>query len=234
MLAPVHVTVFVKLEGVKSFAATVPVTPTRFTSIVVFCAIFLPVILKVDVPPSFTDVAVCNVKFVYVGVVSTLLSTMVTLTSSAPLSRDSVNVSSPSPSVTSSLVSTVKLAALLLTVKLPVREAPSMSALDTPVIVYATPTPSCTSVVVRLTVKLLPSFTDDALALTVYVGSRLVSLIVTVMLSSPLSSARLNVSKFSVVASAVTLNVTVSVVPVTKLPVRLAPFISALETPVIV
>ena len=65
-------------------------------------------------------------------------------------------------------------------------------------------------------------------------GSRLVSLIVTLISSAPLSNVSVNVSVVSVEASAVTLKVIASVVPVTKFPVRLAPPMSALVTPVMV
>ena len=54
------------------------------------------------------------------------------------------------------------------------------------------------------------------------------------MSSAPLSYVSVNVSVDSVEASAVTLKVIASVVPVTKFPVRLAPPISVLATPVIV
>jgi hypothetical protein len=61
-----------------------------------------------------------------------------------------------------------------------------------------------------------------------------VSLIGTVIVSSPLSNVNVIVSVPSVVASAATINDMLSVVPVTKFPVRLAAFKSALDTPVIV
>ena len=60
------------------------------------------------------------------------------------------------------------------------------------------------------------------------------SLIGTVIVSSALSRVNTIFSVPSVVASAATINDTLSVVPVRKFPVRLAPFKSALDTPVIV
>ena len=60
------------------------------------------------------------------------------------------------------------------------------------------------------------------------------SLIGTVIVSSALSRVNTIFSVLSVLASAVVINVILSVVPVTKFPVRLAAFKSALDTPVIV
>ena len=82
-----------------------------------------------------TDVAVCKVNAVYSCVVSTELSTIVTATLSAPLSSARLNVSWPSAILASAVTFTNNVAVLLLTVNEPVREAPSISALDTPVIV---------------------------------------------------------------------------------------------------
>ena len=59
---------------------------------------------------------------------------------------------------------------MLLTVNVPVREAPSISALDTPVIVYGTFVPSATFVVSNVIEKLCPSFTLVALDVKEYVG----------------------------------------------------------------
>ena len=109
-----------------------------------------------------------------------------------------------------------------------------MSAELTPLMVYPTSVPFETSVVTRLTLKVSPSFTELELAVIEYVGFKLVSLIGMVIASSPLSKENTRFSAPSVVASEEIIMSTLSVVPVTKLPVKLAPFISALFTPEIV
>src|SRR6056300_1483227 len=72
-----------------------------------------------------------------------------------------VNTNVSVPSVVASAVTlNVAVAVLLFTVKLPVKLAPPMSALNTPVIVYGTVVPSVTFVVVNVIVNELPSLTD--------------------------------------------------------------------------
>ena len=111
-----------------------------------------------------------------------------------------------------------------------------MSALDTPEIVYGNTVPEATFPVVNVTTNVTPSSGVVELTPKKYVGSgKLVSAIVILIVASSLSSANTNVSTPSSNNwSAVTCRVTVVFAPTIKVPVKLAPLISALLTPVIV
>jgi hypothetical protein len=64
----------------------------------------------------------------------------------------------------------VTLAVPLLIVKSPVKLAPPISAVDTPVIIYGIIIPSATRVVVKVKVTEPPSFIDDTELVNSYVG----------------------------------------------------------------
>lgn len=108
------------------------------------------------------------------------MSAMVTelLTAGDMLSNVMVMVSVPSV-VRSAAMLNVAVAKLELTVKLPVNEAPLMSAVLMPVMVYGTNVPLATLVVVKVNVTDPPSFTLAADLDKEYVGVRLVSVTVT-------------------------------------------------------
>ena len=110
-----------------------------------------------------------------------------------------------------------------------------MSALLIPVIVYGTVVASAKLAVFSVTVSVLPSLTLAALPDNAYVGVILVSLIATVILSLTPFRVIVNVSAPSVSASLAKVNIADAVFDaIVKLPVKLAPLISAVVTPVIV
>ena len=141
------------------------------------------------------------------------------------------NVSAPSV-VASSVGVTANDPVLLVIVKLPLDVAKS----DALVTVQYNVVASATLVVVTLNVRATPSFTLLVVGATEYVGGVvLVSLIVTFCVVLNASNDSVNVSAPSVVASAVVVNVIFAVLLcTTNTPVKLAPLISALSTPVIV
>ena len=156
---------------------------------------------------------------------------IITSISSSPLSN--VKVRDSLPSVKASSVTLRVIESVVPTIKLPVNDAPLISSDEIPVIVYGTFTPLTTFSVTNWITILSPSLTvvgPDKLK----IGSLDVSTIITSMSSSPLSNVKVRDSLPSVKASSVTLRVTESVVPTTKLPVNGAPLISSDDTPVIV
>ena len=142
-----------------------------------------------------------------------------------------VNVSTPSV-VASSVGVTANDPALLVILKLPLDVLKS----DALVTVQYNVVASVTLVVVTLNVRATPSFTLLAVGATEYVGGvTLVSLIVTLCVVLSASNDSINVSAPSVDASAVVVYVILAVLLcTTNTPVKLAPLISALSTPVIV
>ena len=140
------------------------------------------------------------------------------------------------PSVSASAVTvTANEADPLDTVKLPVKLAPPMSALLTPVIVYGTKVPLLTLVVVNVIVNDPPSFTEAVLALNAYEIPRLVSMREILVLTVGVTPNKETVSTSlpSVAASDVTVTDSVAALLETiKLPLKLAPPMSAEVIPV--
>ena len=97
------------------------------------------------------------------------VSLIVTAILASPLSRARAKVSVPS--VLESAVTLNVNESVVPTTKLPVVDAPPMSALATPVIVNATDVPASTFSVVSVIVKLCPSLTAAALLAREKVGS---------------------------------------------------------------
>ena len=171
------------------------------------------VVVNVNVvdSPSFNDDELTPNAKLAAGVI--LVSLIVTLSVlDCQLSRTIAIVSAPSVSASSVIVNG-SVAVFEVIVKLPVRLASLISALVTPLIVYGTLIASLTPVVTSVIVTVPPSLTLSALLDSEYVaaGVKLVSLIVTVCVASPLLSASCNISVPSVPTSGAILIFSVAV-----------------------
>ena len=171
-------------------------------------ATFPVVNVTTNVTPSSGVAELTPKKYVGSG---KLVSAIVTLVVASPLSSANVNVSVPSSNVVSAdACIVIELAPP--TMKFPVKLAPPISVLLTPVIVYGTIVLATRFVVASVIVNVLPSFTLVSDVDNKYVGAGwLVSEIITLELAPPLSSAITNVSVPSVVTSEDTTNVITSV-----------------------
>ena len=172
---PTIVNIPVKLT--KSISSTD--TPVIVYPTVVSSAIWLVLRVNVIVSPS-SAVSTSAARLVYVGTTGVVLvSIIVTSTLSPPLLSASVIVSVPSVDKSSANVKLI-LEVLFTTIKLPdiLPEVKSLAVIPVPVIVYWIGVPFGIFVVVRSTLNVAPSLTVVGEAISEYVGSRDVSLIV--------------------------------------------------------
>jgi hypothetical protein len=128
----------------------------------------LPVVkVTIKVVPSSGVASFNDKKYVAVG---KLVSAIVTLVVASPLSSANVNVSVPSSNVVSAdACIVIELAPP--TMKFPVKLAPPISVLLTPVIVYGTIVLATRFVVVNVIVNVSPSLTPLAVDVSAYVGT---------------------------------------------------------------